>query len=378
MKIQFILTYSDLYGANRSILSIITDHHKKGHTVNVMIPSKGGMFEELKSQNISCEVLPYYSAFLYIKPVFKHMLIPLLAVIDVFVFPFMLLRVKRFNPDIIYSNSSGENLGVFIAKILKIKHLWHIREFMKEDYNSRFVFGSKLKSKFINLSDASIYVSKSVLTAIHGSNSNNPRHKIIYNGIEFSKHNLVEKKLDVNNLIFGIVGIFDPAKGQHKAVKYFNEVLKEIPNAKLLIYGDKEGRYKENLIKLVEDLNLTESIMFLGFESDSDKIYNSIDILLMFSRSEGFGRVTIEAAFNGVPVIGFNNAGTSELIVDKVTGCLFKDLGEFKEAVSFLMSSEDNYKKIRESAFENAWRLYSNDVYRSSVENFVLKLYSKK
>ena len=70
----------------------------------------------------------------------------------------------------------------------------------------------------------------------------------------------------------------------------------------------------------------------------------------MFSKSEGFGRVTIESAFHGVPVIGFDNAGTSELIIHEKTGCLFQDFDSFLECVNFIMNSA-NYELIRETSF---------------------------
>ena len=91
----------------------------------------------------------------------------------------------------------------------------------------------------------------------------------------------------------------------------------------------------------------------------------------MFSRSEGFGRVTIESALHGVPVIGFNNAGTSELIIDKRTGCLFKDLDSFLECVNFIMNSV-NYNLIREQAFLNANKRFNLRQYCDSVYSFVL------
>ena len=184
--------------------------------------------------------------------------------------------------------------------------------------------------------------------------------------------------INVNAMVFGIVGILDPAKGQDTAIRYFQKILKEYPNAKLLVYGDKEGAYKTRLIKLVSSLNLNNHVMFLGFETDAKKIYNSIDVLLMFSKSEGFGRVTVEAAFNGVPVIGFDNAGTSELIVDRETGCLFRDFDSFKESVCFMLKNTNNYHVVREKAFHNAWALYSQEFCCNNVEKVVLDLSTLK
>lgn len=374
MKIQFILNYSDLYGANRSILSVIEHLHRNGYELNVLIPSKGRMYSRLKEIGVPCEVVPYYAAFLYIKPVLKHVLIPLLALINVLMFPIVVFKINRFNPDIIYSNTSAENIGIFVAKLLKVKHILHVREFMKEDYNASFVLGRKLKSKFIDLSTASIYVSKSVLNAIHEDRVNHARHKVIYNGITAKKHELPIKNTNFSGLVFGIVGIFDAAKGQHKAIKYFNSLLATNQGVKLLIYGDKEGPYKEQLIQLVNDLKLNDKVVFMGFETDMRKIYNSIDVLLMFSRSEGFGRVTVEAAFMGVPVIGFDNAGTSEIIEDEKTGYLFTDEKSFQESVFKILESPTNYEIIRKNAFLNARKKFSEDVYCKKVEEFVLQV----
>ena len=89
----------------------------------------------------------------------------------------------------------------------------------------------------------------------------------------------------------------------------------------------------------------------------------------MFSKSEGFGRVTVESAFHGVPVIGFDNAGISELIYHKKTGCIFKDFDSFLESVDFIMNS---YNLIREESYLNANKIFNINNYCDEVYNFVL------
>ena len=49
----------------------------------------------------------------------------------------------------------------------------------------------------------------------------------------------------------------------------------------------------------------------------------SSDIVLVCSKSEAFGRVTIEGMFSGRPVIGARSAATAELIKDGVNGLLY-------------------------------------------------------
>ena len=370
MKICFILNYSELYGANRSILSVIEYFIEKDCEVNVLLPVGGSIADELKRKNINFSIIPYYSAFLYIKPIFKHLMVPLLFLFNIIIFPYLLFKVYISKPDVIYSNTSAENIGIFIAKILAVKHVWHIREFMSLDHNAYFIFGRNMKSRLINMSDKSIYVSNSVLDSIHGKKES-VKYQVIYNGIK-SSVKLLPKSSYNNRLVFGIVGILDPAKGQDMAIKYFNRLLLYYPNAKLKIFGDKEGAFKNKILKLVRDLDLKEKIQFNGFVDCQEEIYGAIDILLMFSKSEGFGRVTIESALQGVPVIGFDNAGTSELIIHKKTGCLFKDFDSFLECVNFTMNKA-NYKLIREQSFLNANKKFNIKKYCNSVYSFVLK-----
>lgn len=378
MKIQFVLNYGNFYGANRSILNVIQHFITNGHEVQVLVPSvpvRKGMVDALKEKNIPYKVAPYYSAFLYYKRDFKHLVIPFLVLLNIFVFPLLVFKVKKFNPDVIYSNTSAENLGVFIARILGVKHVLHIREFMDKDYNLNFLFGPKAKRKFINMSDASVYVSKSVLEGVQGAMVDKARHKVIYNGLEYTHKILAEKKLNTKHLIFGIVGAIDPAKGQYEAILHFKELLRTYPHASLRIYGDKDSAYKVKIINLIEEMDLQENVKIMGFEPEIERIYNTIDILLMFSKSEGFGRVTVEAAFRGVPVIGYNNAGTSEIITDRQTGCLFNDVGSFEKGVAFLLK-ESNYETIRRNAFENAWKLFSIGQCCSKIEEFVTEINS--
>ena len=142
-RIQFILNNRSFYGANRSILSVIEDFISKGHKVKVLVPFWGSMADTLKEKDISYEVIPFYSAFLYIRPVLKHCLVPFLFLFNIIMFPYLLFRVNRLKPDIIYSNTSAENIGIFIAKILSVKHVWHIREFMSLDHNFHFLIKKK-------------------------------------------------------------------------------------------------------------------------------------------------------------------------------------------------------------------------------------------
>lgn len=374
MRIQFISNYSQLYGANRSLLSLIDYfHNNSNYQVNVLLPSKGSMSIRLAEKGIPFDIIPYYSGFLYVRPKLKHIIVPMLAILDVFLFPFIIAKIYKFNPDLIYSNTSAENLGVFAAKILNKKHILHVREFMSLDHCSFFIFGSEAKRRFMNLSNGVIFVSKSVLKEIVGGKKLTAMHEVIYNGIS-TPVKLIKDNQKPEKINYGIVGILDAGKGQHLAIEYFQKLLIEYPNSKLHIIGDNKGKYKNKLKNQVESLNLEDKVIFHGFVNNPDEIYSLFDVLFMFSKSEGFGRVTVEAMMRGIPVVGFDNAGTAELIVDKKTGCLFFDYNSFKNSIQFLLHDTENFNFIRLNAFKKITETCNETVYCQNVENFINKV----
>jgi len=375
MKLLFISKYSQLYGANRSLLTLVEYFKAQGDDVCVMLPQKGNMGESLNAKNIMQINFPYFSQILYYKHSLKFLLLPILILYDIIIFPLLLHKIKKYNPDLIYSNAAAENLGFFLAKCLNKKHISHIREFMDLDFKATFLLGNKIREKFLNLSDGLIFVSKSVQEHVMNHHTSSEKQTVIYNGIDFPNIKFENKNL-TENLNLGLVGILDIAKRQDLAIIYFNELLRLYPNIKLHIWGDKESSYKKKILRLIKNLKIEKNIIFHGFEKDSNKIYSSMDILLMFSYAEGFGRVTIEAMSYGVPVIGFNNAGTSEIIQDKKDGYLFRTQEEFISCFTDLISTQDHYNRIRQNAFISSRKNFNKELYTKQVYSFTKKILS--
>lgn len=373
MRILFICNYGALYGANRSLLTVVDHFHTSGYEVLVFVPTNGPMSEELKARNIPFKVIRYYSAFLYIKPVPKHLAVPFLAAMNLVMFPRLLASAKSFRPDIIYSNTLAENIGIILAKILNIKHILHAREFMSLDHGSFFVLGSKIKRSYAKMSDGLIFVSKAVANFINESPVVQPNQAVIFNGIQSAEFHFEDK--DLNRTInFGIVGVLQESKGHYLCVDYFARLLKKHPNCLLHVFGDGDGSYKKGLLKKIEDYGIKDNVRLHGFVKNPNDIYGQMDILLMFSRSEGFGRVTAEAMLRAIPVIGLNNAGTSELINNGETGFLFNDYEEFESGVASLITDPTYFNQVRKQALRVAKELFSPEKYCAAVETFVQRI----
>lgn len=374
MRILFICNYSLLFGANRSLLSLLEYLTSKNFDVLVLLPSHGPFAKTLEAKNLNYRVIRFFPSFLYFKFMFKYLLLPILIIYNIIVFPKLVRFVKSYNPDLIYSNTSAENFGIVLSKFLKIKHISHIREFMSLDHGAFFVFGRRLKSIYIRKSEASIFVSKAVrsyvmMDEVIDENTN----PVIYNGIDVSATRISPKTLPVK-VKFASVGVLQPSKGHHIAIDMFSKYVKENPNSELHIYGDGYNHYRNKLIKKIKSYKLENKIFLEGFFSDIEKIYTNIDVLLVCSRAEGFGRVTIEAMGYGVPVLGFNNGGTKELIRHNVNGYLFSNYEEFREAAEELFETDEKYNLIRFTAYQDAFKNFSVNTYVKKVEELVLSV----
>ncbi|MDG2274718.1 MAG: glycosyltransferase family 4 protein [Flavobacteriaceae bacterium] len=80
----------------------------------------------------------------------------------------------------------------------------------------------------------------------------------------------------------------------------------------------------EELLFLVNELNLTDSVTFLN-SIPQEEVYEKMlesDLFLLPSVEEGIANVCIEAMLSKLPVLSTDCGGMSELIVDSVTGFL--------------------------------------------------------
>lgn len=370
MKILVFAHNNHLYGANRSLLSVLLYLKKNNYKITVLLPGNGDFKTKLDDEGIENFKIFYFPFFLYYKFRLKYLALPIMWIYNLFVFPFLLLKVKSINPDIIYSNTAAENMGILLAKALNIKHVWHIREFMDKDHGANFIFGNDLKSKYYNQSDGLMFVSNAVSTSILCDKK--VAREVIYNGISPVREDFQKIKSSNQRLKLGVVGVIDPSKGQDKAILYFASLLKINPNTELHIYGENGGFFLKELNKIILENDLSQKVFFRGFEKDISKIYENIDILLMTSRNEAFGRVTVEAMLHGIPVIGFNKGGTSELINNGETGYLFDNEEQFISAFREL-NNESNYNYISQSAKSKAIVDYKEEKYTCNVLSFILK-----
>jgi glycosyltransferase involved in cell wall biosynthesis len=116
-----------------------------------------------------------------------------------------------------------------------------------------------------------------------------------------------------------------PHKGQETALKAIAELKGRGTQAQCWLAGvdrSGNGRYEATLRELAGELNITDSVSFLGFRQDTSDLLQAADVMLLPSTNEGLPLAILEAQATGVPVIAAPTAGIPEIIQDEQTGFL--------------------------------------------------------
>ena len=139
------------------------------------------------------------------------------------------------------------------------------------------------------------------------------------------------------------VGALEPTKGVDLLLSAWPEILRRVPAAELVIAGD--GALLGSLVDTAARLDVGGSVHFPGRLSRPGVagLLDESSLLVLPSRSEGLGRVVMEAGARARAAVGANVGGIPEQIEDGVTGVLFPpgDVGAIAGAVADLLADRD-------------------------------------
>lgn len=328
MNILYIVHDNKKGGAALSFLEMIS-HIKKEHNVYVLTPHKNGYLpQKLTELNIPHRNAHYF----WWKIALPHNRI--MASLRLLIYRALNVwngvearRIRKIvidqEIDVIHSNSSVIDFGALLSKNTGIPHLWHLREYGEEDFNLKRVVSVKRYKNEMNVYAAGyVAISKSIKMKFANEVDENKIYQI-YNGVSekfsFQKDFVYE---DADRTKFLIAGNYCEEKGQISVLKAVIELQQQgINNFELYLAGS--GDFAEPK-RLVLENGLEKVVTFCGLVDDMQQLRRMVDVEIVASKCEAFGRVTIEAMRMSNPVIGTNTGGTPELITDGVNGFLFE------------------------------------------------------
>ncbi|HXR31570.1 MAG TPA: glycosyltransferase family 4 protein [Solirubrobacterales bacterium] len=138
--------------------------------------------------------------------------------------------------------------------------------------------------------------------------------------------------LDGEIPVLAVIAQITPWKGQDDAIRIAAGISGRHPGAQLLLVGSPKfdssatrydnAAYLAGLRRQAVEQGLADSVRFLGERQDVAEILRAVDILLVPSWEEPFGRTVIEAMAAGVPVASTDLGGPAEILAGEECGLL--------------------------------------------------------
>lgn len=123
-----------------------------------------------------------------------------------------------------------------------------------------------------------------------------------------------------NAPVIGVVARLDPVKGVRYAIEALALLPCDDPAPHLLLIGD--GGERAELELLARGRGVADRVHFLGLRRDVPDLLHAMDVFLLPSLNEGYGKAIVEAMSAGRPVVASNVGGVPHLIKDGENGLL--------------------------------------------------------
>jgi len=159
------------------------------------------------------------------------------------------------------------------------------------------------------------------------------------------------------------VGSHSYNKGYDLLLESWKQIIEKFSDWKLHIYGKFDDN--KTFIKLSEQLNLNETVVFHQPVKNIEEKYLDSSVLVLPSRSEGFGMVLIEAMACGLPCVAFDCPhGPADIIRNNEDGFLVENGNskEFADKLSLVMNDIALRKKMGRKAKYNVHRFSLDEV----------------
>lgn len=182
--------------------------------------------------------------------------------------------------------------------------------------------------------------------------------RVIPSGIDLNKFNdlpeknTARKALDLpgDKLIFGLIGRFDPQKGQILLLEAMKKCKHEdfavvFLGEPTLFEGDE---YANEMNTFIDEHNLKGRVFIRPFMDTVGVFYRAVDWIVMATKAETFGMVTVESLACGTPVLGSNAGGTPEILsgMGKHGGVLFETMNSnsLAEKIDFIIDDKIQFE----------------------------------
>jgi len=353
-KILFIVGTMNRWGTETYVYHVIKKLDKQVFDVSILVKDKN------KPGEYANELKNYYGVTFYslnILPRRKNF----------FRYQFHLYNFLTTNGpfDIVHANATEVNgyylPAAYFAKIpIRISHSHNDNSYLskKSDFLWKYIYQPLLKILANTFMSDGITISQIAGKYLFGDGwQHNNKIHYIHCGLDFTpfseKYTLSRKDFNINDdqVILFSSGRFYLQKNHDFLINVANDLIKRknISNIKFLLAG--EGELKDEIIKKIDILGLSDFFIFIGSRDDIPALLNNVaDIFLFPSLFEGLGLAFIEAQCSGTISIVSSEVPTEGDILDKHIYRLRIDNGfdTWSTVIEKIIKNEE-YKKVDKS-----------------------------
>ncbi len=304
-KIFFFIYKLGEGGAARTMLNIVNHINKERYEPTIITLDFHSDYEDLLLKEVEHVKLPVTRLRKAVLPLSK------------------LIRERK--PDIVFSTVATYNVILLLATIHSRKRpAIIVREAALLEGKPLFQLKLKLIGQLYKKADRVVALSQGVKdNLIKNYSVSEKQIRVIHNPVDIEHINYSVKQdfrsedlclfRNGKKTILNIGRLVED-KDQATLIRAFYYVRKEI-DCQLIILG--EGALKNELSKLVEELNLQNDVHFLGFKKNPYIYLAESDVFVLTSLREGFGHVLVEALATRTPIVTTDcRPGSKEILLD--------------------------------------------------------------
>ena len=285
---------------------------------------------------------------------------PINPVRDIFALCALLRHIRREKPDIVHTHTSKAGIiGRLAARLAGVPHIVHT------PHGHVFYghFGGLASALFLALerwfacfTEKTVALTPSERQDYVDLGVGSPVDILtIHSGVDIEEAAVPDPDVAARKKSLGLgpagkhigfAGWLLPIKGPAYLLNAMPAVLKEHPDARLVLVG--KGDMEPMLRQQADRLGLNGHVRFLGWRDDLRDIMPLFDVFVLPSLNEGMGRVLVEAMAAGRPIVASRVGGIPDLVTHGETGLLVtpRDEAALAGSISLLLGSPAEARRM--------------------------------
>ncbi len=256
-----------------------------------------------------------------------------------------------------------------VAKFLRVPVCWHVRIVDSDGWWDRLL---------ANWATSIIAISGAVANRFADLEAED-KVCVVYNGVDIDKFARGDRAAWRahwgwgERLVVGMVAQLIEWKRQDIFIAAVAVLAERFPDVLFALVGaepDTAQGYESVLRAQVAELGLQDKVVFTGFCDDTPGVFAALDVVVLTSDNEPFGRVLIEAMAAAKPVVATEGGGVPEIVVAGQTGLLVSvgDALATADAVGSLLADSEKAGRFADAGLQRARNVFSIAAHVQGVE----------